>query len=43
MMCPVCGEEMVALMLDVGYAKWFCPDCDTNYAPGCGFWGRDSA
>lgn len=27
---PICGSEMVALMLDVGYAEWFCLDCENR-------------
>lgn len=28
MKCEICGEEMTAIMLDVGFAKWFCFDCE---------------
>lgn len=32
MTCPVCGEEMTPIMLDVGYAQWFCLDCENRRA-----------
>lgn len=34
MICPVCGEEMTALMLDVGYAQWFCFECEDKRIRG---------
>lgn len=28
--CSRCGSGLVAIMLDVGYAEAFCPECDLH-------------
>lgn len=28
--CSRCGREMVAVMMDVGYAEALCPECDLH-------------
>ena len=28
--CSICGSGLVAIMLDVGYAEAFCPECDLH-------------
>lgn len=30
--CHRCGEQMIAVMMDVGYAEAFCPYCDLKEA-----------
>lgn len=30
--CHICGEQLIAINLDVGYAELFCPYCDLKEA-----------